>query len=63
MWKEKEFAFDIEALDWKDYWINIHIPGLYRWSIPAILRQKVAEYHPKKEVHFSEENLRNQEQR
>jgi fatty acyl-CoA reductase len=30
------FAFDPEALDWWDYWINIHIPALRRWCYPLM---------------------------
>jgi alcohol-forming fatty acyl-CoA reductase len=30
------FSFDPEALDWWDYWINIHIPALRRWCYPLM---------------------------
>ena len=30
------FAFDPESIDWWDYWINIHIPALRRWTYPLI---------------------------
>jgi len=30
------FGFDPEALDWWDYWINIHIPALRRWCYPLM---------------------------
>jgi len=29
-------ASDGRALDWWDYWINIHIPALRRWTYPLI---------------------------
>ncbi len=30
------FAFDPESIDWWDYWINIHIPALRKWTYPLI---------------------------
>jgi hypothetical protein len=35
--EEKEiFGYDTAGLDWWDYWINIHIPALRRWTYPLI---------------------------
>jgi long-chain acyl-CoA synthetase len=31
-----EFAYDTAALDWWEYWINIHIPALRKWTYPLI---------------------------
>jgi thioester reductase-like protein len=31
-----EFGYDTRALDWWEYWINIHIPALRRWTYPLI---------------------------
>lgn len=28
--ESRQFGFDIESIDWKDYIKNIHIPGLRR---------------------------------
>jgi alcohol-forming fatty acyl-CoA reductase len=30
------FAFEVRHLDWYDYWVNVHIPALRRWSFPLI---------------------------
>lgn len=30
------FGYDSGYLDWWDYWINIHIPALRKWSYPLI---------------------------
>jgi thioester reductase-like protein len=30
------FRYDTRSLDWWDYWINIHIPALRRWTYPLI---------------------------
>src|SRR5271156_4068650 len=35
--EERElFDFSPEAIDWWDYWINIHIPALRRWCYPLM---------------------------
>ena len=30
------FGWDVRGIDWYDYWIRVHIPGLRRWSYPLI---------------------------
>ena len=30
------FGYDTRALDWWEYWIDIHIPALRRWTYPLI---------------------------
>lgn len=30
------FGYDTHSLDWWEYWINIHIPALRRWTYPLI---------------------------
>lgn len=35
--EEREaFGYDANYIDWWDYWINIHIPALRKWSYPII---------------------------
>ncbi|HVC00292.1 MAG TPA: SDR family oxidoreductase [Candidatus Dormibacteraeota bacterium] len=34
--EKAEFGYDPFAIDWWDYWINIHLPALRRWSYPLI---------------------------
>jgi hypothetical protein len=35
--EEKEiFGYDTASLDWWEYWIDIHIPALRRWTYPLI---------------------------
>jgi long-chain acyl-CoA synthetase len=34
--EQAAFGFDPEALDWWDYWINVHIPALRRWCYPLM---------------------------
>jgi len=31
-----QFGYDTRSLDWWEYWINIHIPALRRWTYPLI---------------------------
>ena len=30
------FGYDAESIDWYDYWINLHVPALRRWTYPLI---------------------------
>ncbi len=34
--EREEFGYDARKLDWWDYWINVHIPALRRWTYPLI---------------------------
>jgi len=34
--EHETFGYNAEALDWWDYWLNVHIPGLRRWVFPLI---------------------------
>lgn len=34
--EREAFSYDASYLDWWDYWINIHIPALRKWSYPLI---------------------------
>jgi thioester reductase-like protein len=35
--EEREiFGYNTRSLDWWDYWINVHIPALRRWTYPLI---------------------------
>jgi long-chain acyl-CoA synthetase len=34
--EQSVFAYDTRSLDWWEYWINIHIPALRRWTYPLI---------------------------
>ena len=35
------FAYDTRSLNWWDYWINVHIPALRRWTYPLIEGREV----------------------
>ncbi len=34
--EQQAFGYDARAVDWWEYWINIHVPALRRWSYPLI---------------------------
>ncbi len=34
--EREEFGYKARALDWWDYWINVHIPALRKWTYPLI---------------------------
>ena len=34
--REVVFGYDTRSIDWWDYWINIHIPALRKWTYPLI---------------------------
>lgn len=34
--EREQFAYETVGLDWWDYWINIHIPALRKWTYPLI---------------------------
>jgi thioester reductase-like protein len=34
--EQEIFRYDTRSLDWWEYWINIHIPALRRWTYPLI---------------------------
>ncbi|MCS6856787.1 MAG: SDR family oxidoreductase [Sandaracinaceae bacterium] len=40
--EEKEsLGWDVENIDWRDYWMNVQIPGLDRWSLPLLRGERV----------------------
>ena len=44
---EDNFRFEPEnKINWRYYWIKVHVPGLRRWSFPAFEGKKVETYKP-----------------
>ena len=31
-----QFGYDTRSIDWWDYWLNVHIPALRKWTYPLI---------------------------
>jgi fatty acyl-CoA reductase len=44
-----EFGYDARAIDWWDYWINVHIPALRKWCYPLI-EGRPTEARPRRSV-------------
>ena len=36
-----DFRFDIDQLDWREYWLDVHVPGLERWCLPLLRGEKI----------------------
>jgi long-chain acyl-CoA synthetase len=47
---EAEFRFQPETIDWREYWLKIHMPGLRRWSFPLIEGKPVETFTPETTV-------------
>jgi len=41
--EHETFGYDVTKIDWWEYWINIHIPALRRWSYPLIEGRPIEE--------------------
>ncbi|MGF1468669.1 MAG: SDR family oxidoreductase [Sandaracinaceae bacterium] len=37
------FGWTFDDLDWRDYWINVEVPGLDTWSLPLLRGKEVPE--------------------
>ena len=44
--EKDELGFDTESIDWRDYWMNVQIPGLDTWSLPALRGERAPEDPP-----------------
>jgi len=51
------FDFAPEAIDWWDYWINVHIPALRRWCYP-LMEGRPLETRAPRELDWSPEHAR-----
>lgn len=39
-------SFDIDSLDWRRYWLDVHVPGLETWSLPLLRGERIPEDLP-----------------
>jgi len=46
--EREAFGYDTASLDWWDYWINIHIPALRKWTYPLIEGRPLEARPPRK---------------
>jgi len=42
---EPEFRFTPEDIDWRQYWLECHMPGLRRWCFPSQYENKETEIY------------------
>ena len=47
-----DFGYSTRSLDWWEYWINIHIPALRKWTYPLI-EGRPLEVRPARKFHFA----------
>jgi long-chain acyl-CoA synthetase len=50
--EQTDFGYDARALDWWDYWINVHIPALRKWCYPLIEGRQL-ESRPRRSVQLA----------
>jgi thioester reductase-like protein len=43
---EPELQFRPEAIEWRSYWLDVHMPGLRRWCFPAYENKDREVYQP-----------------
>jgi thioester reductase-like protein len=48
-----DFGYDTRSIDWWEYWINVHIPALRRWTYPLI-EGRPLEARPSRSFHLEE---------
>lgn len=46
---EPEFTFDPENIEWRSYWLDVHMPGLRRWCFPQYENEDREVYEPSAE--------------
>jgi len=49
--ERQAFSYDALSIDWWEYWINIHIPALRKWSYPLI-EGRAVETSPQRTFHL-----------
>jgi hypothetical protein len=48
-----EWRFEPERIDWRRYWLDVHMPGLRRWAFPLIEGKRPERYKPLHPVKLS----------
>jgi len=51
--ERSQFGYDTVSLDWWEYWINIHIPALRKWTYPLI-EGRPLEARPRRNLRFAD---------
>jgi hypothetical protein len=56
--EKSQFGYDTRSIDWWDYWINVHIPALRKWTYPLI-EGRPLEARPARDFQFASEPANN----
>ena len=56
--ERQQFGYDTASLDWYEYWINIHIPALRKWTYPLI-EGRPLEARPPRNLEVRNDDARN----
>jgi thioester reductase-like protein len=51
--EKADFGYNTRGIDWWEYWVNIHIPALRRWTYPLI-EGRPLEARPSRSFHLAE---------
>jgi long-chain acyl-CoA synthetase len=43
---ERDLAYDVTELDWRQYWVDVEFPGLMTWCIPILRGESVPDDRP-----------------
>ena len=46
-----DFGYDPRAIDWYEFWIDVHIPALRKWTYPLI-EGRTVEYESRQDFHL-----------
>ncbi|MCB1196791.1 MAG: SDR family oxidoreductase [Deltaproteobacteria bacterium] len=55
--KEKFWTYDIDKLNWEEYWIQRQMPGLLKWCFPVIEGKAIPHMQQNKKMVLAEESL------
>ena len=58
--ERERFGYGTAAIDWWEYWINIHIPALRRWTYPLI-EGRPLEARPQRSFQMAESSAKQNE--
>jgi thioester reductase-like protein len=58
--EKTDFGYDTRSIDWWEYWIDIHIPALRKWTYPLI-EGRALEFRPRRAFQLTAEASTNGE--
>ena len=51
--EQADFGYDPRSIDWYDFWVDVHIPALRKWTYPLI-EGRTVEYEPRRRFRLLE---------